>query len=101
MTRFQLVQRLRQLADELEVFSISVSAPITRIDHWSVARRGVPCLIGLPTSHPTIPDGEPLYSSELYYLDPNERIARSFSRWYELGEQVEPGYWEQRYQVQR
>lgn len=101
MTRLKLVHRLRQLADELEVSSISARGPITRIDHWTVARRTVPCLIGIPTSHPRISDGEPLYSSELYYLDPNERIARSFSRWYELGNQVDPRYWEQRFPVQR
>ncbi|PLU23234.1 hypothetical protein BMJ31_15270 [Sinorhizobium medicae] len=101
MTRLKLVHRLRQLADELEVSSISASGPITRIDHWTVARRAVPCLIGIPTSHPRISDGQPLYSSELYYLDPDERIARSFSRWYELGNQVDPSYWEQRFPVQR
>lgn len=100
MTRLQLVHRLRELADELEVPSISINGPITRIDQWTVASRAVPCLIGVPTSHPKITDGEPLYSSELFYLDPQKRIARSFSRWYSLGEQVDSGQWAQHLRVQ-
>jgi hypothetical protein len=35
-----------------------------------------------------------MFSSELYFLDVERRIARSFSRWYELGEQAHPGYWD-------
>lgn len=101
MTRIQLVHRLRELADELEIPSITVNRPTARIDQWTVARRAVPCLIGVPTSHPNISDGEPLYSSELFYLDPQKRIARSFSRWYELGEQADPGHWAQHPRVQR
>lgn len=101
MTRVELVHRLRELADEVESSSISASGPITRIDCWTVARRAVPCLIGVPTSHPNISNGKPFFSSELYYLDIERRIARSFSRWYALGDQVDPGYWEQRYPVQQ
>lgn len=69
---------------------------MTKIDKWTIARRTVPCLIGLPSAHPKFSDGQPLLTSELYFLDPGLRIARSFSRWYELGEQVDPSYWEQR-----
>nr|WP_325265540.1 DUF6634 family protein [uncultured Rhizobium sp.] len=101
MTRLQLVQRLRQLADELEDSSSPTRRPVTRIDRWALANRTVPCLIGIPTAHPKIGDGEPLFSSELYYLDPEACIARSFSRWYRLGEQVDPSYWEQHHTVQR
>lgn len=97
MTRVQLVERLRQLADELDSLPNLDDKPATRMDRWAVARRMVPCLIGIPTSHPTIPDGDPIFSSELYFLDVERRIARSFSRWYELGDQVDPSYWENRY----
>lgn len=69
----------------------------TRLDHWCLARRTVPCLIGIATGHPTIADGAPFFSSELYFMDANRSSARSFSRWYELGDQVEPSYWEQLY----
>ncbi|MBP2463608.1 MULTISPECIES: hypothetical protein [unclassified Rhizobium] len=97
MTRVQLIEGLRKLADDLEQSAISKTIPPVRIDQWTVARRVVPCLIGLPTSHPTIADGQPLFSSELYYLDPGRNIARTFSRWYDLGNQAAPNYWEHRY----
>lgn len=101
MTRAELVSRMRQLAHELEETSLNANQPITRIDQWAVAQRAVPCLIGIPTSHPRIPDGEPLFSSELYYLDPGRRIARTFSRWYQLGERADAAYWEHRYPRQQ
>ncbi|KAB1126136.1 hypothetical protein F4V90_03200 [Neorhizobium galegae] len=101
MTRLQLVNRLRLLACELEETSIPANHPLTRIDQWTIAQRAVPCLIGVPTSHPTISDGEPLFSSELYFLDPERCIARTFSRWYELGEQAEAAYWNHRYPRQQ
>lgn len=73
------------------------NAEKTRIDHWCFARRTVPCLIGVPAGHPRIADGEPFFTSELYFFDPAQSLARSFSRWYELGEPVDPSYWEQKY----
>lgn len=101
MTRAQLIKRLRQLADEIEDLSTVAATCRTRIDRWAIARRAVPCLIGIPASHPTFPDGHPLFSSELFFLDAERRIARSFSRWYELGDQVDANYWEDQYPRQR
>lgn len=100
LTRLQMVCRLRELADELEMLSIPEYRSLTRLDDWALTRRAVPCLIGVPTNHPTVSDGKSLLSSELFYFDPQERIARSFSRWYQLGSQVDPVSWAQDSRVQ-
>lgn len=96
MTREELCAHLERLAGDIRQ---PETAPmrVTEIDKWAIAHRAVPCLIGLPSGHPKISDGQPLFTSELYFLDPEQRMARSFSRWYKLGEQVDPAYWEQRY----
>jgi hypothetical protein len=98
MTRFQLSDHLRLLSEQLGEPEIPAKRPTTRIDRWALARRTVPCLVGIPTSHPKLPDGELIFTSELFYLDPENHTARTFSRWYELGEKAERNYWEERCQ---
>lgn len=97
MTRVRLIEGLRKLADDLEQPAISKTIPPVRIVQWTVARRVVPCLIGLPTSNPNIADGQPLFFSELYYLDPDFNVARTFSAWCELGNQAALNYRENRF----
>ncbi|MDO1585631.1 hypothetical protein [Rhizobium oryzicola] len=89
------------MSEDLLNLKFESDGPAVKIEKWAVARRAVPCLIGLPTSHPNIPDGYPLYTSELFFLDPRLKIARSFSRWYALGDEAEQGYWESRVPDQR
>ena len=93
MSRRKLSANLNQLAIDLREPQLPQSGVIPRIDCWSIAHRAVPCLIGIPASHPRISDGSRMFSSELYYLDLDRSIARSFSRWYELGDQADPAYW--------
>lgn len=92
MTRVELALRLRAIADDLDRGIQSLDG-VTVIDRWCPARRTVPCLIGIATGHPTVKDGHPLFSSELFYLDADRGVARSFSRWYKLGQPVEPEFW--------
>lgn len=92
----ELSNRLLMISGEIKRRQPSIEEK-TQIDRWCLARRTVPCLIGIPTGHPQIADGQPFFTSELFFLDPKRSLARSFSRWYELGEQVEPSYWEQLY----
>jgi hypothetical protein len=94
MTRIQLSDHLRVMSEQLREAEAPASRPVTRIDRWALARRAVPCLVGIPTSHPRLPDGELIFTSELFYLDPEKQAARTFSRWYELGEKAERNYWE-------
>ena len=97
MTRRHLATHLGELSRDIADAALPHSGPITKIRHWSLASRVVPCLIGIPSSHPRIDDGSPFFTSELYFLDADRGIARSFSRWYELGEQADAAYWSNRY----
>lgn len=102
MSRKNLVERLNLIASDLnDLDSSERRSSIARIDYWSLARRAVPCLIGVSKSHPKIQEGATMFSSELFFLDETRSIARSFSRWYELGEQVPSNYWAERYPVVR
>lgn len=100
MPRETLVRRLRSLADDLENadrFDDSRVVPAVSIEDWALAKRAVPCLIGQPKGHPTVRDGKPMFSSNLYYLDERRGLARTFSRWYRLGPRVSPDFWNSRY----
>lgn len=100
MSRQALVSRLRALADDLEnlnEYDTGKAQPSVMINEWALAKRAVPCLIGIPKGHPRIEDGHPLFSSSLFYLDEDRGIARSFSRWYRLGTRVDPEFWNKKY----
>lgn len=90
-SRTDLVVSLRSLADDLEATGdrTVVPLPTVRLDRWAMGKRTVPCLVGTPTGHPRIDDGKPCFSSELFYLDAQVGIARTFSRWYRLGTPVD------------
>lgn len=96
VSRADLVVRFRSLADDLEVIGdrTVVPLPTVRLDQWALAKRTVPCLIGRPSGHPGIDDGKPCFSSELYYLDPQAGLARTFSRWYRLGTPLDPAHFD-------
>lgn len=97
MSRASLIQRLRCLADDLEGIPNDVETlPAVAINSWAIAQRPVPCLLGRTFGHPSIGDGRPALSSELFYLDANRGIARTMSRWYRLGIRVDPDYWNKR-----
>jgi hypothetical protein len=95
MSRASLAAKLRSLANDLEALDRfdDVGATSVLIDHWALARRAVPCLIGCPTGHPAIEDGSPQVSSELFYLDEERGFARTLSRWYRLGTPLRPTHW--------
>ncbi|MBY3181330.1 hypothetical protein HFO24_06555 [Rhizobium laguerreae] len=94
----ELVEKLRRLADDLDNIDrrVDAIAPEAVMNSWALAMRSVPCLIGSPLAHPSIADGKPVCSSELFYLDPERGIARTMSRWYRLGTRVDPEFWEER-----
>lgn len=101
LTRVQLSHRLQSIADDLRQGTPSVCSATVEIENWALARRTVPCLIGVPKGHPTVEDGRTLFSSELFYLDAEAGLGRSFSRWYRLGKRVPPEYWNARYPVKQ
>ena len=83
--------KLRALTADLDALAtghlpdaaLLADAPI--LDHWKLAERRKPCLIGMQTGHPLLPPNTAIYTSGLYFLDPEAGIARTLSRWYRLG----------------
>ncbi|OAP38530.1 hypothetical protein AU381_23530 [Sinorhizobium glycinis] len=84
----KLIGRLRALAQDLERVAndkrIHLSGEAVWIDDYMLFKRAVPCLAGRMTGHPTISDGRPGVTSEVYYFDENLGIARTLNRWYRL-----------------
>lgn len=96
MDRVDLINRLRSIADDLEAVSqvAANSKPEgVLIRNWALAQRTVPCLIGNPAGHPIIGNDRLTFSSPIYYMDIERRIARTFSRWYRLANRVDPEFW--------
>jgi hypothetical protein len=91
-TAARTVGRLRSLADDLEAVANGQVAehPPALMTSWSFATRAAPCLVGHTFGHPNIDDGRRAYTSEVYYVDPSRRLARTLSRWYRLGSSEPP-----------
>lgn len=96
MTKRELALRLHGIGDDITAGPPDNDTVPVIIENWALARRTVPCLVGVPVGHPTLADGKPIFSSELFYLDEQAAVARSFSRWYRLGARVEPDFWNRR-----
>ncbi len=80
-----LVRDLERLFDgENPHQSELADAPL--IDNWDFDRRDTTCLVGTFVAHPRlgriVPNG---ITSELWYIDPERKYARTFSRFYRLG----------------
>ena len=86
-TSASTIERMRSLADDLEAIADGrfPSRPTALLGSWSFATQAVPCLIGNTFGHPKIADGRRAFTSEVYYVHPNRRLARTLSRWYKLG----------------
>lgn len=86
------IKRLRGLADDLEALSDGKvpDQVTTLLTSWAFATRAAPCLMGHAFGHPNIDDGRRAITSEVYYVDPDRRLARTLSRWYRLGSYEPP-----------
>ncbi|MGO7319377.1 hypothetical protein ACCS95_06745 [Rhizobium ruizarguesonis] len=89
--RRDLIQKLRNLAYDFEAAASGqcplVEAP-TVMDGF-IGQRAVPCLLGRFENHPTVANGKTGCPSELYWVDETHGIARTFSRWYQLGKRLD------------
>nr|WP_246711512.1 DUF6634 family protein [Rhizobium leguminosarum] len=105
MNPLDLIKRLRAIADDLEDVGQATPAESipdgVLIKNWALAQRTVPCLIGNATGHPTIGNTRPMFSSPIYYIDTERRIARTFSRWYRLANRVDPEFWNIRTRIEK
>jgi len=96
------IERLEDLTAALEIASYTIlpfpledmlakacrRAPI--LDEWRYAVRPVPCLVGLSTGHPRLPgERRSIMTSELFLISEELGWARSYSRWYRLGQKLD------------
>jgi hypothetical protein len=87
----QEIEKLRRLANDLEriasgqgpIESELQAAPLLS-GYWR-ASRPVPCLMGRVEGHPSI-FAKMATTSDLWAIAPEHRWARTYSRWYRLGQ---------------
>ncbi|MGR9470686.1 hypothetical protein [Rhizobium leguminosarum] len=93
-SRRDFIAQLRSLADDLESVSKKAFVPTSYVylDNWFIGERTVPCLLGRFTGHPVITDGRPGFTSEVFFLDDKHKTARTLSRWYLLGDRMNPAF---------
>jgi hypothetical protein len=76
----------RDLKDlETGVFDFASLSSLPFIDDFKVVHRTIPCLAGLVSNHPFVSDGRQAVTSQIFYMDPHMRAARTLNRWYRLG----------------
>lgn len=56
------------------------------LDQWSFGFLPAPCLVGTVYEHPALGNRSSIHTSELVLIDPNRRWARTWSRFYRLGD---------------
>lgn len=106
------VDRLEALAAALEVLGLSPlppewflakmesSAPI--LENWKFAIRPAFCLSGLVTGHPALAgERRSIITSELWLFSKSLRWARSYNRFYRLGEPCDTASWDCRNEIAR
>jgi hypothetical protein len=57
------------------------------LDQWSFGFLPAACLVGAVYQHPMLGNRPTIHTSELILIDPAKRWARTWSRFYRLGEQ--------------
>ena len=57
-----------------------------RLENWCSAALFSPCLVGEVTGHPLLGDRPRIHTSQLMVMDAERGWARSWSRFYRLGE---------------
>jgi len=85
------VNKLEALTEDLSdilfgsVPQPDVLAKAPLLDSWRIGLVFSPVLIGHVVGHPRVPDGA-VTTSEVWLMDEGKRWARSFSRFYRLGD---------------
>lgn len=84
----RLAADLRALRDGADPAGFAEGATI--LDQWMELYMPVPCLVGGATGHPTLPgQGRLIRTSDLWVMAPDHGCARSMTRWYRLGRQLD------------
>lgn len=84
-----MIPRLESLVADLRSVARGQSPPMLEkaalLDDYLIFQRAVPCLAGRMFDHPDIATGHAGVTSELYFIDVERGVARTFTRWYRLG----------------
>ncbi len=90
----EVMRRIRAMCDDIDAVlaglppseRLLADAPV--LQGWRKTSYPALCLAGFVSGHPTIRSG-PLVSSQLYMVDPEQKWARTMSRFYRLGTPAE------------
>lgn len=91
------VRKLRKLADDLERLSAGHTptdadlANAARVNAYEITARPVPVLYGLNEGHPNLVSDTP-QSTQLWVLNQQEGWARTYSRYYRLGQSLKDAF---------
>ena len=86
-----MINKLHQLIDDLKMLRDGKQPAPEILDDspalydWNQTTRPAACLEGLVQEHPLLGRYRLIITSDLYYLDPEMRFARTLSRFYRLG----------------
>jgi hypothetical protein len=91
--RYLSPESLRCLAEDLRrvdatpgLSDAEDSAPV--LQGFEVSFIPVPCLTGIVSGHPKLPDGHRIVTSQIFYLNSKLLIARTLNRWYRLSASI-------------
>lgn len=86
-----LANSLQQLATDIGKVAagdFSGIHPTAELHYWSLGLRTVPILLGSGAGHPLLGNKD-IHTSQLFFIDSDVGLARTFSRWYRLGARSE------------
>ena len=89
----ETIGRLRSLANDLESICNGVmpATPEVFVSDWFLQLKAIPCIVGKVSGHPKV-KGEYIATTEVFFLSQPLGLARTSSRWYRLGRQLDTGH---------
>ena len=92
----EIAERARRLADDIELIARG-DAPVPAdlavapvLDRWRLVCRSTPSLVGIVSRHPNVGEGHRTLTSEVFALNTEHGLARTWSRLYVLGRSAGP-----------
>lgn len=89
-------QELERVVTDLKAISAGMAPTEANLGEaptlirWAHSVMPMPCLVGYVEDHPQLGDGRLISTSLLWCIDYERRWARTHSRWYALGQSIDP-----------